>query len=148
MNNPETIKKFLKRAILANLFGDFIKNIKEIAYKDCLRSKKGMELYNMLKFNLLNNKYICIDLGDKDMLYKKMENVVYKFSKDKSEVLGAYNSIASAKKESIITIKYISESLNSGKLAPDGYYYMRGSEAVKLVLLLGHGTAGDYKPEE
>lgn len=153
MNNPETIKKFLKQAVLANLFGDFItydfiKNIKDIVYKDCLKSKKGMELYNMLKSNLLNNKYICIELGDRDRLHKKMENIIYKFSEDMSEVLGAYNSITSAKKESTTTIKYISESLNLKKLAPDGYFYLRGPEAVKLVLSLGHGTAGDFQPGE
>ena len=42
----------------------------------------------------------------------------------------------------------ISKNLNSEKPAPDGYYYMRGPEAVKLVLSLGHGTAGNFKLEE
>jgi hypothetical protein len=151
-NNPKTQEKFFKRVVLADLFGNFInysfaKDIQNIVYKDCLRSKNGMELYNMLKFNILNNKYICIELGNKTMLYKKMENIIYKFSKDKLRVLGAYNSITSAKKESVISIKSISENLNSKKPAPDGNYYLRGPEAVKLVLSLGYGTAGDFKPE-
>lgn len=29
-----------------------------------------------------------------------------------------------------------------------GEYILRGPEAVKLVLSLGHGAAGDYKPEK
>lgn len=154
MNNPITREKLSKKSILTDLYGDFIsydyiKNLRKIIYynnfdrliRDTLKS------FPVRSSGIKNKEFLCIELGDKELLYKKMESVVYKFSKDKSEILGAYDSSRTASKTTSISYKLISKYLNSEKSAPDGYYYMRGPEAVKLVLSLGHGTAGDFKPE-
>lgn len=149
MNNVNTLEKLSEKIVLADLYGDFLnfgfsRDIQKLVGKDNIKRSRVDKL---LSSNVISTKYICIKLGDKEKLHKKMENIIYKFSKDKLRVLGAYNSITSAKKESVISTKSISKNLNSEKPAPDGYYYMRGPEAVKLVLSLGHGTAGDFKPE-
>lgn len=150
MNNINTLEKKSKKIVLADLYGDFLsfdisRNIQKLIEEvNTERARIDM----LLKSNIISTKYICIDLGDKEKLYKKMENVVYKFSKDKSEVLGAYNSIASAGKDTNISNATINNYIKSGKPAPDGCYYMRGPEAVELVLSLGHGTAGNFKLEE
>lgn len=150
MNNVNTLEKLSEKIVLADLYGDFLnfgfsRDIQKLVGKDNIKRSR---VDRLLSSNVISTKYICIKLGDKEKLHKKMENIIYKFSKDKLRVLGAYNSITSAKKESVISTKSISKNLNSEKPAPDGYYYMRGPEAVKLVLSLGHGTAGDFKLEE
>lgn len=77
-----------------------------------------------------------------------MESVVYVFNKDKTKVLGAFESGRSAGRIfTDVSHSIISRRIKSKKPAPDGNYYLRGPEAVKLVISLGHGTAGDYKPE-
>ena len=45
-------------------------------------------------------------------------------------------------KPSVDTIR---ERIKDKKIAFDGNYYMRGSEAVKLILSLGYGTSLNYK---
>lgn len=149
MLNETTYEKLAKKLILSDLYGDFIgcyfaKEIYDlIGKKDIERSRSDA----LLAANIVTKKYICIELGDKETLYKKMENVIYKFSEDKKELLGSYPSYIYASKDTNITNATINKYTKLEKLAPDGNYYMRGPEAVKLVLSLGHGTAGDYSPE-
>jgi hypothetical protein len=155
MNNPLTLEKYYKRVVLTDLYGDFIdyniaKNLNKIIYKDydkhCVTNgtQSSKELVNYL---FLADRYFCIELGDKETLYKKMENVVYVFNKDKTEILGAFDSGKDASRHFQPSKWTVNERLKDGKLAFDGNYYLRGPEAVKLVLSLGYGTAGDYKPD-
>jgi hypothetical protein len=141
MRNPNTQIKLSKPVILCNLLGNLITFYKS---KVDAAVELGRNSSTFYKSIIVRGKYIVIEVGDSETLYKKMENIIYKFSKDKSKILGVYlfiNSIGFNKKT---TNKY----LNSGKPAPDGCYYMRGPEAVELVLSLGHGTAGNFKLEE
>lgn len=148
MNNPLTVKKFSRSLVVADLFGNFIsyETIAEIYNR--IRSREGHDKSSLLKKVIIGLKYLCIELEDKSMLYKKMESVVYVFNKDKTEVLGAFESGRSAGRTfTDVPFHIINLRIKSKKPAPDGNYYLRGPEAVKLVLSLGHGTAGDYKPE-
>lgn len=76
-----------------------------------------------------------------------MGKVVYVFNKDKTEILGAYRSGVDASGHFQLSKYTINDRIKDGKPAIDGNYYLRGPEAVKLVLSLGYGTAGDFKPE-
>lgn len=149
MNNVNTLEKLSEKIVLADLYGDFLnfgfsRYIQKLVGKDNIKRSR---IDKLLSNNVISTKYICIKLGDKEKLHKKMERVVYKLSKDKSEILGAYKSLTSASKDTNITRKIINKYIKLGKLAPDNCYYIKGPEAVKLVLYLGHGTAGDFKPE-
>lgn len=77
-----------------------------------------------------------------------MENVIYILNKDKTEIVGAYSSSKEAAKKVEESKTSIDRYIRSGNISFKGNYFMRGPEAVKLVLSLGHGTAGDYKPED
>lgn len=151
MNNSITIEKISRKIVLANLLGDFINyntlklNYKYIFGKNLDNSTNCKTLINS---DIVGKRYICIELEDKETLYKKMERVIYVFNKDKTEVLGAFDSAIGASRQFQSSRQIIITGINSGELTSDGNYYLRGPEAVKLVLSLGHGTAGDYKPEE
>lgn len=158
MNNPNTLNKYYKRIVLANLFGDFVSydhsdNLKKIIYKDyTLHNVKPnsshISIYHLTSSVILGANYFCIETGDKESLYKKMENVVYVFNSDKTKVVGAYSSTVTASEHSGLYRDTISRKLKNGTIAKDNCYYVRGPEAVKLVLALGHGTAANFKPEE
>ena len=159
MNNPNTLNKYYRKAILTDLYGDFImydnsNELHKFIYKDYnkngAKQDPNMRLEISMGVNyILANKYFLINPLDKDDLYKKMEIVVYIFSdKNKTNIIGAFDSVRDAARELNISRDIIKQRLN--KDLPDKYgnYYMRGPEAVKLVLALGHGTAADFKPEE
>ena len=159
MNNPNTLNKYYRKVILTDLYGDFImydnsNELHKFIYKDY--NKNGAKQDSNIKLiiseavtYLLANKYFLINPLDKDDLYKKMEIVVYIFSdKNKTNLIGAFDSVRDAARELNISRDIIKRRLN--KDLPDKYgnYYMRGPEAVKIVLALGHGTAANFKPEE
>ena len=144
MNNNITIEKKTTKVVMADLCGNFIcfdsvRNIQRI-----LNSRNKFSRFRLIKNNLIQHKYIFIDLGDKESLYKKMENVVYVFSKDKTKLIGAYSSIWDAcnklHNDRTTILKYMNTD-NDFK----GKYYMKGVEAVKLVLSLGYGNAVNFK---
>lgn len=149
MNNQKTLEKLIKCFVVSDLCGDFLNYTSSKEFyriflkKEVNKSKRD----SILLVNIVNQKYICIEAGDKDALYKKMENVIYIFNKSKTKILGAYSSIYSTGNNLHNDNKTILKYINTDHDI-NGMYYMRGPEAVKLVLLLGHGTAGDYKPEE
>lgn len=150
MNNPLTIEKIAKRVVLSDLYGDFIGYYFAREVYDFL-GKKNTERYRtdlLLISDIVGKRYICIELEDKETLHKKMERVIYVFNKDKTKVLGAFDSAIGASRQFQSSRQIIITGINSGELTSDGNYYLRGPEAVKLVLSLEHGTAGDYKPED
>lgn len=144
MNNNITIEKKTTKVVMADLCGNFIcydsvRNIKQI-----LNSRNKFSRFRLIKNNLIQHKYIFIDLGDKESLYKKMENVVYVFSKDKTKLIGSYPSIWDAgsklHNDRTTILKYINTDHDI-----KGKCYMKGIEAVKLVLSLGYGTAANFE---
>lgn len=153
MNNPLTIEKLSKKLILTDLYGDYIsydtsKNLNKIIYKDfdkhCTKSgKQGPN--DLIKYNFLADNYFCINLGNNEDLLRKMELVVYVFNSDKTKCLGAFDSGATATAISGLNRHTIVKYIKLNMLAPDGNYYLRGSEAVKLILSMGHGTALNFK---
>ena len=148
-NNPLTVEKLSKKLILTDLYGNFIsydtsKNLNRIIYKNSNRFK---DFRDLIRDIFLADNYFCIKIGDKETLYKKMGKVVYVFNKDKTEILGAYRSGVDASGHFQLSKYTINDRIKDGKPAIDGNYYLRGPEAVKLVLSLGYGTAGDFKPE-
>lgn len=168
MNNPITKSKSTKRDliklnidpsslyfVLADLFGDYIEydylsNLIKISYPN-KNLDTGNRCSKYCLANILNKKYICIKPGDKDSLIDKMKRVIYVISPDKTKIINAFTSTVDLINEldlESVSIQNISKLINSGKLGPDGNYYMKGEEAVKLVLSLGHGTAANFKPEE
>lgn len=158
MNNPNTLNKYYKKIVLTDLFGDFVcysnsDDIKNIVYKNYKlhRAKPDsgrISVARLLSHAFLGANYFCINVGDKKSLYKKMENVVYVFNKDKTKVVGAYSSTVTAEAYSGLYRDTIMRKVKNNTIAKDGCYYMRGPEAVKLVLSLGHGTAASFKPED
>lgn len=154
MNNPLTIEKWnLHKLVLCNLYGDFLAYdrctvLNKLVFKSSDSDKfKGVhDTRSFLKTFFPNRIFMCINLGDKEDLYNKMSRVVYVFN-SKMEVVNAFCSSHLAGIGSTISEYSINKYLNSGKPAPDGNYYLKGYDAVKLVLSQGHGTAGDYKPE-
>ena len=151
MNNPLTVEKLAKRLVLTDLYGDFIGYYFAREVYDFL-GKKNTErsrIDSLLVPNIVDKRYICIDLGDKEALYKKMERVVYVFNKDKTKILRtSFKSMKEISKQFKISNVSIQRHIKSKKPIKTGEYILRGPEAVKLVLSLGHGTAGDYKPED
>ena len=148
MNNKLTLEKYYKSLILSNLFGDFImcdnsKVISEFIYRD---SKKRTS-YSLVNCNILRNNYICVLTENTQNLLKKMENIIYVFNKDKSEVIYCFTSLKEVQKITRLSQKYIKNCIDNKKLAYDQNYYMRGPEAVNLVISLGHGTAINFKSE-
>ena len=78
-----------------------------------------------------------------------METVTYVFSEDKKTLLGAYfNDLNKMSERFKFSKKSIQSHIKSGKPLKTGEYILKGPEAVKLVLSLEHGTAGDYKPKD
>lgn len=139
--------------VLTDLYGDFIdydiaKNLNKIIYKNynkhCVTNGTQCSK-DLVDYLFLADRYFCIELGDKETLHKKMEKVVYVFNKDKTKVLGAFDSGMDASRHFRPSKYTINDRIKDEKLAFDGNYYLRGPEAVKLVLSLGHGTAGNYK---
>ena len=160
MNNPLTLNKYYRKAILADLYGDFImynhsKNLHKFIYKNYNKNgakqdpKIGISISDSIKYTVLADKYFLIDPLNKQDLYRKMEIVIYVFSdKDKTKIIGAFDSIRDTSRKLNVNRDVIKYRLN--KNIPDklGRYYMRGSEAVKLVISLGHGTAANFQPED
>lgn len=153
MRNELTIKKRYKQIVLSNLFGDFVrydtvKNIQsDLTNKDIKRNNLRSSV-NIIKHTFLSNKYIAIYPQDRKTLLKKMEKVIYVFNKNKTELLGAFTDCVSAAKEFGLSTDSVWRSTKKNKIALDSNYYLRGPEAVKLVISLGHGTAANFKPEE
>lgn len=139
-NNPLTIEKFCKKVTLTDIFGDFIlcdsiSNISDFVYSR-LQS-------NILNFNILDEKYFCIIPNDSESLFKKMRRIVYVFSNNKDEVIGAFtsiNSITNCKDPNLrLSKRAIYKTLRSSeKLAKNGNYYITGDDAIKLLISLGH----------
>jgi hypothetical protein len=154
MNNPLTIEKWNPhKLVLCNLYGDFLAYdrctiINKLVFKsnDSTKFKGVHDTRSFLKTFFPNRVFICINLGDKKDLYNKMSRVIYVFN-SKMEVINAFCSAHLAGVGSTISEHLVNKHLKSGELAPDGNYYIKGSEAVKLILSQGHGTAGDFKPE-
>lgn len=147
MNNPLTIEKMSSKVVLTDLSGDFImsgypKDIYKFVYgKESTGYRDRGKISAMITVNILSKKYLCIKSGDIETLHKKMEKVTYVFNEDKTELLGSYNSIEESSNNSTIGSTTVLSYIRSGKLAPDGKYYMKGLEAVELVIKLGRGMA-------
>ena len=84
------------------------------------------------------------------MIYIKRwkQQSIYFLIKNKTNLIGAFDSVKDAARELNISREIIKRRLNKDLPDKNGNYYMRGPEAVKLVLALGHGTAANFKPEE
>lgn len=148
MNNPITIDKKSKKIIASDLFGNFIsydtgKNMYVNLLPNIKTNKSG---YVLVKNNFPGDKYIFIEPGDKENLLNKMKLVTYVFDSN-MKVVDAFISYTLFKKEKGITISRstVDRHLNSGKIAPDGNYYMRGEEAVELIITQGHGKAWEFE---
>jgi hypothetical protein len=149
MNNPLTIEKLSTKVVLTDLSGKFImsgypKEVFEFVYK---RKSNGYldsgNISSMIVNNILNQKYLCIRPGDIESLHKKMKKVTYVFNKDKTELLGAYHSAVEASKNTTIKPTCVYNHIYSETIAPDNRYYLKGPEAVKLVIKLGYGMANE-----
>lgn len=145
MGNPLTIKKLhTTRLVLTDLSGKFIMDgySKEV-YKFVYEKESNLHHNSMsiVDNNILNKKYLCIKKGDIKSLHRKMENIIYVFNKDKTELLGFYHSAKEASKNTIIKPTCIYNHIHSKTIAPDGKYYLKGPDAVKLVISLGYGMA-------
>ena len=151
MNNPLTLKKYKKLKIITDLLGNFLmldyinviyNKFLKLDSKNVSEKVKSSDYYS--KRITINNKYFIIDLNNIDKVLK-METVVYVISKDKTKVVGAYINCIEASKFEKPSVDTIRERIKDKKIAFDGNYYMRGSEAVKLILSLGYGTSLNYK---
>ena len=150
MSNSVTIEKHSKKLILTDLYGDFVmygitKNINKKIFDNKDDFKSYTELINCI---IINSKYFCIQCEDRDSLIKKMEKIIYVFNSDRTKVLGAFSNLSSAGDYFNVSPTTISKRVLSNKKASDNNYYMRGPEAVKLVVSLGHGTATNFKLED
>lgn len=152
MNNPLTLKKYKKLKIITDLLGNFLmldyinviyNKFLKLDSKNVSEKVKSSDYYS--KRITINNKYFIIDLNNIDKVLKNMETVVYVISKDKTKVVGAYINCIEASKFEKPSVDTIRERIKDKKIAFDGNYYMRGSEAVKLILSLGYGTSLNYK---
>lgn len=94
---------------------------------------------------IVAKKYICIDLGDKETLHKKMEKVIYLFLDGK--LIDASVSVTELYRKYRISQYKAMNNYRLNKLSKNGYSFLHGEKAVELVLSRGHGTAGDYKLE-
>lgn len=153
MNNPNTLEKYRKKAILTDLCGDFIMydycdKIHRFVYKDY--TKNGAKLDSKssvvkLSKNILANKYFCIKIQDKEELLKKMEVVIYVFSdKNKTNLIEAFDSLRDTSRNLHIDRKTIRKIINKNIPDRNGRYYIKGPDAVKLMISLGHGTALNF----
>lgn len=150
MSNPLTIEKIAKRIVLSDLYGNFIgyhlaREVYDFLGKNNIKRSR---INYLLTVNIVEKKYICINLEDKEILYKKMGAVIYVFSNDKKTLLGAFSNLGEISEKFKLRENSIYSHIKSGKPLKTGEYILRGPEAVKLVLSLGHGTSGDYKPEK
>lgn len=150
MNNPLTIEKLSTKVVLTDLSGRFImsgypKEIFKFIYnrESVSTYQDSGNISSMIVNNILNQKYLCIRPGDIESLHKKMEKVTYVFNKDKTELLGAYHSAVEASKNTTIKPTCVYNHIYSEIIAPDDRYYLKGSEAVKLVIKLGYGMANE-----
>lgn len=150
MNNPLTVEKTARRAVVSDLYGDFIGYYFSKDLYKLVGNKNNVERIQIINWiGVVGKRYICIDPGDKEALHKKMEKVTYVFSNDKKTLLGAYfNDLDKISERFKFSKTSIKSHIKSGKPLKTGEYILKGSEAVELVLSLGHGTAGDYKPED
>ena len=150
MNNSLTIEKLSTKVVLTDLSGKFImsgypKEIYKFVY-----NRESVSTYHdsgnissMIINNILNQKYLCIRPGDIESLHKKMEKVTYVFNKDKTELIGAYHSAVEASKNTTIKPTCVYNHIYSETIAPDDRYYLKGPEAIKLVIKLGYGMANE-----
>lgn len=154
MNNLLTLRKHYKKIILTDLFGNIIDyNYIDIIYKNIYGEEIGSnkptksQLQTFRKRNFIKNKYFCINPETiKDVLYDKMNSIIYRFNKDKS-IVNAYSLIKLAEEDTIISSRTISSYINLEKLAPDGYYYMKGEKAIDMILTLGYGNVLKFNKE-
>lgn len=144
MNNPLTLNKFKKKKIITNLLGDFLMlDYTDVIYNKYLNNE--IESYDYNYHHSINKKYFIIDPNNLERVLKNMETIVYVISKDKTKVINSYINCTEASKFEKPSVDTIRSRVIDGKLAFDGNYYMRGLEAVKLVLSLGYGTSLNYK---
>lgn len=148
MRNVKTREKLTKKIVVCDLKGNvvfygftreassFIKG-----YKVTGRIRAD----SILSVNVTKNKFICSEIDNKESILTKMESVIYMF-KDNKLIYCSDKPNAFYKKYKIkySTVHYF---INSGRTTKDGYYFLKGKEAVELVVSLGYGNVLKFTPK-
>ena len=145
--NELTYEKLAKRVVLSDLYGNYVGYYFAREVFDFLgkRNTERSRVDSLLTVSIVAKKYICIDLGDKETLHKKMEKVIYLFLDGK--LIDASVSVTELYRKYRISQYKAMNNYRLNKLSKNGYSFLHGEKAVELVLSRGHGTAGDYKLE-
>ena len=145
-NNTITRQKLLgKKSVLTDLYGNFLdydhfENLK----KNYFHTENRMNRKELTDCNILFKQYFLLDIDNREVITTKMEKVLYVFQSDKKTLVGAYSSPDMASKELEESKGLIYKYLKSGNLSPSSHYFLKGPEAVKLVISLGHGNVINF----
>lgn len=152
MNNTLTRSKFTERLILTDLFGDFVKCDFPREIIEFVGKKKNSGTKIIISNIIIQDKYICIRIGDKDDLFSKMEKIIYVFKNDELIDALPYNKYLSILKDRLpykkSEIQYYVTNKFPMTIENDIYTFKYGKDVVDEVIKLGHGNAYKYVPEE
>lgn len=153
-NNIITRSKFSEKLILTDLFGNFIMcNFPKELYNFLGRTVSNNLTANLINYNIINNKYICINIGDIENLIRKMEKVLFIYEDNKlkysiplkEKILGLSKIFPTIHKQ--ILREVVNNNL-SLIIKNNTYTFEFGKEAVKKVISLGNGNAVNYCPKD
>lgn len=148
INNKITKDKVSKKIVISDKLGDFLfyGTCKEI--NERYSKTKKFRYKRLIESNFVNDNYLAFDIKNKEQLLNKMSKIIYILSEDRKRVLGAFKSISEliSSKFPFRKPSYIKKHINSKK-SERGYYLIMGSDAVKLIISLGHGTALNFIPQ-
>ena len=124
------------------MFGKFLKRwyTREI-YKFIYNKDIGNIHASFLRRNIASRKYICFRYGHLEEFFNKLKHVVILLNKDKTKILGAFNSIKEANNSGLvekIDIRNAQKCTKLEELANNGVYYLTGNSAIKALKNLGY----------
>jgi len=126
MNNIETLKKFEKECYSCDFYGEDV--IKHKSMSSAINSTSTSKINNCLSIN-----YRIFYLDDKQKL-EKLSYIYYKFTSDGVCVdAGTSVSDITGDLTDKVRQKYRRKYVNSGLIAPNGFYYQQGGYPNLLV---------------
>lgn len=146
MNNENTLKKYKKKFIVANLFGDILKeNIESGEVYEYIYGyyPKDLSYTGKLTMNdrILNNKYICFHVGsevDLNILKNRLSRVYYVIDKSSNVILKACLSYTELSKLELFNgISYDAIRYRFTKKLPikENIYIEKGISKIDNILL-------------
>ena len=149
MSSPLTKMKNITEMVFTDLFGDFITYGSSTDFaKEVLNNYKNNKVTDYIKRSIIESKYSCIKIGDLETLKKKLDNIIYVFTLDKTVAVSAYVKVSNivSKLGTKMTATTFSKYYINTNRNLCGYIFLRGKEAVNLLEKLGHLTAAKYNP--